>query len=260
MYTFIINADDLGLSEGVNLGIQKSMREGIVKSTSVMINMPEARNGIQLIQELDGNFEINLHLNFTLGKPVTKELEKIATLVDEEGNFLTSSHYKNGGQKKFDYQEVYIEMENQIRAYYDSMGCFPPHMETHSVGDSSVGKALYDLAKKYQIHANLFYGYIPEKQLPYREAVIPDFKKLMTVLNRGTELEDFVEDSFGYKEVDNQTIIELHFHPAYIDQYLLDHSTLTYPRCKDLETLSAEKCKVWFEQTNSKIITFSELN
>ena len=47
MRRFILNADDLGLSEGINLGIAKSVKEGLVKSTSVMVNMPEAEKGIE---------------------------------------------------------------------------------------------------------------------------------------------------------------------------------------------------------------------
>lgn len=71
MRKFILNADDLGMSEAINLGIAKSVEEGIVRSTSLMVNMPEAKAGVTLIQAIDPTVEINLHINFTLGKPVT---------------------------------------------------------------------------------------------------------------------------------------------------------------------------------------------
>lgn len=35
----IIRADDLGLSEGVNLGIHKAIQDGVVTSVALMTNM-----------------------------------------------------------------------------------------------------------------------------------------------------------------------------------------------------------------------------
>ena len=45
----IVNADDLGLSEGVNRGILEAAQQGIVSSSTVMVNMPAAEAGIRLI-------------------------------------------------------------------------------------------------------------------------------------------------------------------------------------------------------------------
>ncbi|GAA2915687.1 ChbG/HpnK family deacetylase [Enterococcus pseudoavium] len=259
MRKFILNADDLGLSEAINLGIAKSIRDGLVNSTSLMVNLPEASAGVQLVQAIDPDFEINLHINFTLGQPVSKDTQAIASLLTENGEFLSSSHYKNGGTLRFDYQEIKKEMEAQILRFQELLGYLPVHMETHSVGDEAVGQALYELAKKYGIHANLFYGYQPPKELPYQAAQIPDFSKLMTVLNRGTTLADFSEDHFGYQNLAEEIVVELHLHPGFIDQYLLDHSSLTLPRCKDLVTLTSAELKDWFAKTDNQIVNFSSL-
>lgn len=258
MRKFILNADDLGMSEAINFGIAKSVREGIVKSTSLMVNMPETKAGASLIQATDPTVEINLHINFTLGKPVT-DAKKIPSLVDANGIFLSSSHYKNGGTLTFDYHEIKQEMEAQILCFKELLGEFPVHMETHSVGDQAVGQALFELAEKYGIHANLFYGYQPPKELPFRVAEIPDFGKLMSVLNRGTKLSDFTDDAFGYETLPEETVIELHLHPGFLDQYVLDHSTLTLPRCQDLETLTSSALKKWFETKGYQVVDFASL-
>lgn len=260
MRKFILNADDLGLSEAINSGIAKSIREGLVNSTSLMVNLPAAPAGIQLIKEIEPAFEINLHINFTLGRPVSQDTQAIASLLAENGEFLSSSHYKNGGTLRFDYQAIKKEMEAQILRFQELLGYLPVHMETHSVGDAAVGQALYELAEKYGIHANLFYGYQPPKALPYQAAQIPDFSKLMAVLNRGTTLADFADDQFGYQDLAEDIVVELHLHPGFIDQYLLDHSSLTLPRCKDLETLTSVELKDWFAQTGHQVVTFSSLS
>ena len=44
----IINADDFGISKGVNHGIIDSHVHGIVSSTSMMITMPEVDHAIEL--------------------------------------------------------------------------------------------------------------------------------------------------------------------------------------------------------------------
>ena len=40
MKKILIRADDLGYSEGVNYGIAKSVKDGIIGSVGVMTNMP----------------------------------------------------------------------------------------------------------------------------------------------------------------------------------------------------------------------------
>ena len=40
MKRLIINADDFGLSPGVNRGIVEAFREGILTSTTMLVNMP----------------------------------------------------------------------------------------------------------------------------------------------------------------------------------------------------------------------------
>ena len=47
----IVNADDLGLSPGVNRGILEAHQRGILTSTTAMVNMPAVEAGICLLQQ-----------------------------------------------------------------------------------------------------------------------------------------------------------------------------------------------------------------
>ena len=40
----IMRADDLGFSDGVNCGILKSVKDGLITSVGLMPNMQEAKN------------------------------------------------------------------------------------------------------------------------------------------------------------------------------------------------------------------------
>ncbi len=82
----IINADDFGLSDGVTEGIIKAWREGMVTSTSAMVNIEGAPQRIATAHQSYPTLPIGLHLNVTAGRPVLPP-EQVPTLVDERGYF-----------------------------------------------------------------------------------------------------------------------------------------------------------------------------
>ena len=83
MKLLIVNADDLGLSLGVNLGIEKAHRQGIVTSASLMANLPEAPGAAAIARENPG-LGVGLHLNLTAGRPLTD----CPALTWTDGSFL----------------------------------------------------------------------------------------------------------------------------------------------------------------------------
>ena len=83
----IINADDYGRSPGVSRGILLAHREGIVTSTTVMINQPDVES--QLVEALAcPELGIGLHLVFSAWRPILSP-EEIPSLVDTDGFFLS---------------------------------------------------------------------------------------------------------------------------------------------------------------------------
>ncbi len=81
----IINADDYGLSTPVSEGIIKGWSEGIISSTSAIMNMRKASHWVKNAPEA---MPIGLHLNVTLGQPVLAP-ELVPTLVNAQGNFYS---------------------------------------------------------------------------------------------------------------------------------------------------------------------------
>ena len=67
----IVNADDFGLSEGVCLGILKAHRDGILTSTTCMMNMENIEKYLEMTKAYP-NLGLGVHLNITVGKPLTK--------------------------------------------------------------------------------------------------------------------------------------------------------------------------------------------
>lgn len=55
----VLNADDFGYDPAVSLGIERAMREGLVSSTTMMVNTPHSQHAA----ERSSGLSIGLHLN-----------------------------------------------------------------------------------------------------------------------------------------------------------------------------------------------------
>ncbi len=82
----IVNADDYGLTAGVNRGIEAAHRAGVVTSASVMVNQAASAEVAEL-PRTHPQLGIGIHLTLSLGEPVS-EPRRVASLVDDDGRFL----------------------------------------------------------------------------------------------------------------------------------------------------------------------------
>src|SRR5262245_60919462 len=83
--TLIVNADDFGLTEGVSRGILEAHARGIVTSTTLLVN--RGVGGQQLEQLRGSGLGVGLHVNLTLGAPVS-DPRRVPSLIDVEGRFV----------------------------------------------------------------------------------------------------------------------------------------------------------------------------
>lgn len=80
-----INADDFGISKGVNEAIIKMHKENNLDSASLMVNFNYTQDAIEKAHN-NKNLEIGLHFNLTTGKSTLHPIS-IPLLVDKEGVF-----------------------------------------------------------------------------------------------------------------------------------------------------------------------------
>jgi predicted glycoside hydrolase/deacetylase ChbG (UPF0249 family) len=123
--TLIVNADDFGLTRGVSRGILEAGANGIVTSTTLIVNRPvEAA----LVDELKASeLGVGLHMNLTLGAPVANP-KRVPSLVDAEGRFVRDARE---AAKRASKDEARIELGTQIDEFRKIMGRFPTHLDTH---------------------------------------------------------------------------------------------------------------------------------
>jgi predicted glycoside hydrolase/deacetylase ChbG (UPF0249 family) len=70
--TLVVNADDFGLSEGINRGIIDAFLAGAVTSASIMVCMPAFHDAVRRASDAGRSLGIGLHLTLTAGHPLTR--------------------------------------------------------------------------------------------------------------------------------------------------------------------------------------------
>ncbi len=85
MMRAIVNADDFGLSPGINRGIVRAFRDGVLSSTTMMANMPAFEDAVALAKAHPG-LGVGVHLTLVWGAPVAGA-ERVPSLVDRNGRF-----------------------------------------------------------------------------------------------------------------------------------------------------------------------------
>lgn len=82
----VVNADDFGMSRGVNRGIVEAHRSGLVTSASLMANLPSAEDALTRAA-ICPDLGLGLHLTLTAGRPLSLP-DTVPTLVGPDGQFL----------------------------------------------------------------------------------------------------------------------------------------------------------------------------
>jgi predicted glycoside hydrolase/deacetylase ChbG (UPF0249 family) len=110
----IVNADDFGLSAGVNRGIIESHERGIVTSASLMVRQPAAREAARYAGK---NRRLSLGLHVDLGEWVP----------DKSGDWSRLYHVVDTD----DADAVRAEFAAQLERFRDLVGRDPTHIDSH---------------------------------------------------------------------------------------------------------------------------------
>jgi predicted glycoside hydrolase/deacetylase ChbG (UPF0249 family) len=124
----IVNADDYGRSAGVSRGILHAHRQGIVTSTTVMVNQPNARAHLDEALACP-ELGIGLHLVFSSWRPVLPP-ETIPGLVDRDGRFF-DQHTLWARAEAVWLESLQAELSAQIGRFAAWTGHLPDHLDGH---------------------------------------------------------------------------------------------------------------------------------
>ena len=133
----IVNADDFGIHEDVHTGVIAACREGLVRSASIMVNMPAFAPAVALARD-HPELEVGIHLNVTSGFCLASP-RHVPLLADADGRFrFDGANMPQAMQRTRDLAahspefiaQVAIEWERQVERFLKT-GLSLAHVNAH---------------------------------------------------------------------------------------------------------------------------------
>lgn len=254
----LVQSDDYGITMGVSLGIIEAIKFGIVKNTGLFANMPWVEEVVDMIKPYLNDIAFGVDLNISTGPSILSK-DEIPSLVQDNGNYLTSSMNRNldNEENDFDhviYEEVYKEFEAQIKRYIKLVGKKPDYLHAHAYTTKTVIEVSKDLSIKYQIPYSI-------QLFDHEEMASNDMGWYIfppTLENQlKSSLKDYIlEDKNKYLEHKYGALV---CHCGYADSQLFNYSSFNLFRIKDLEAMQDSEVKEWLTNNNIELITYKEL-
>jgi len=130
MKRLIVNADDFGLSQGINHAIMLGHRQGIITSATLLANGGAFTAAVEMARTA-GGLGVGVHLNLTEGQPVSAPSD-IPSLVDAQGVFAHT--VAQLGRRSLVGSLSLREVERELRAQIEKVlaaGVAVTHLDGH---------------------------------------------------------------------------------------------------------------------------------
>jgi predicted glycoside hydrolase/deacetylase ChbG (UPF0249 family) len=242
----IVNADDFGITKAVTLGIIDAHKEGVITSTTMMCNMPNAEYGAELAKDCP-ELGVGIHFVLTAGFPLA---EGVNSLIDETGRFHNIEKIKELATSEDIRKEFRCQMDKFI-----SFGIRPTHIDSHHHVHriSKVLEVVREFALEFDIPVRAL-GEVCENYL----------KGIATT-------DGFAGGFFGDTEINPEGFIstieknknfgslEIMCHPGYLDDEILQMSSYAMPRTKELITLTSQTVENYIKENEIQLVNFNAI-
>jgi hypothetical protein len=247
----IVNADDFGRSAGVNHGVVRAHREGIVTSTTLMTNAPGTAHAGTVARSAP-RLAVGVHLVVTYARPLL-DPSRIRSLVREDGSFWRPSELQ---RRAIDRREALMEYRAQFARAREILGSEPTHIDTHHwVHDQpALSWAVCELALETGAAART---HTPEQRDEYRAKGVRTPDHFSREFQHPGHIE--VADLLALFSRLDDGVTELMCHPGEPDPELIATSTYARERPIELATLTDPRVRAALESHGIGLATFAEL-
>ncbi|TCW16304.1 hypothetical protein EDF73_102108 [Raoultella sp. BIGb0138] len=247
----IVNADDFGLSKGQNYGIIEACKNGLVTSTTALVNGAAISHAAQLsrcVPELG----VGMHFVLTLGEPLsampglTREgrLGKWIWQMAEEGSLPL--------------EEIAHELVCQYRRFIALFGCEPTHIDSHH--HVHMIAPIYPIVAAFARENGVALRI--DRQLAQRDGLAQDAARS----SEGFTSEfygDAISEALFLQTLDaslqrEETSLEVMCHPAFVDNTIMG-SAYCYPRLTELEVLTSASLKYAVAERGYRLGTYRDV-
>lgn len=272
----IINADDFGLSPGINKGIAECFSEGILTSASLVVNQPYSQQAVALSRRFDTD-SIGLHLNLTFGPPISEPTKVASLLLERGGQFqfyggvygftktvadidIEIRSIMENLETRSVFEDILEECFAQFNRFTDLMGRYPSHINTHHNIHSSTRflEALMILGLNFGV---------PIRQLNREMKQEMSEKGILctdrTIAYSWSETEDFQTSLAKLQEKIHNLqagTTEFYCHPGYADSFLRMTSLYSVHREYEMQALRSPHVRTLLEELGIQLIDFGRLS
>ncbi|MDP2924119.1 MAG: ChbG/HpnK family deacetylase [Candidatus Omnitrophota bacterium] len=160
--SLIITADDFGLHDDINRGIEVAIKNGVVNSVSFVTNTPLFEDSLKIIKRYP-DVSVGVHLNIT-DEPPLSSLERVKFLLNNKQSFL-GNHFKviySVISNPRQVNQIKLEFELQIKRLLDN-NITISHLNSH--GHIHIIPCLFKITLELSKKFNIPFIRIPEERL-----------------------------------------------------------------------------------------------
>ena len=231
MRKLIVNADDFGLSHGVNRGIIETAEKGVLTSASLMVRQPAASEAAEYARG-DGRISVGIHLDLGEWQYKGGEWMPLYSVVAVD-----------------DVTAVKRELRRQLSEFERLVGRKPTHIDSHqhvhrqepvhSIAEEAakeLGVPLRDASDRVH-YCGDFYGQDAEEKSLREALTVENFVQIMRSLPEGTT--------------------ELGCHPGYDDGLA---TTYRRERALEVKVLCDPTLRALLRQMDIRLCSFADLS
>lgn len=287
----IVNADDFGLTAGVNAAVTECARFGILRSATIMANGPAFDDALKCAAQLE-DFGVGIHFVLTGLRPLS-DSAAIPELAGADGSLPAgpSELLKIVLSRRDAIRELKRELLVQAEKVFDS-GITPTHFDTHKHVHiiPPVLSTVVEIARRFSVKwvRNPFegpgaFGFLFDVEKGKRGKFLKQYCKALTVRSayplfrscirragmncpeyfHGVSSTGFLNDRMIVRlsRMLKPGIHELMTHPGYLDAELERQKTrLLYSREMERQILVSDHLKKQFERNDITLSHFGEVN
>ncbi|MRT48301.1 chitin disaccharide deacetylase [Raoultella sp. RIT712] len=247
----IVNADDFGLSKGQNYGIIEACKNGLVTSTTALVNGAAIGHAAQLSRSVP-ELGIGMHFVLTLGEPLSA-----MPGLTREGR-LGKWIWQIAEEDCLPVDEIAHELECQYRRFVELFGCEPTHIDSHHHVHMIAG--IYPIVAAFAREKGVALRI--DRQLAQRDGLAQDAARSSDGFTSEFYGEAISEALFLQTLDDSiqrdEASLEVMCHPAFVDNTIMG-SAYCYPRLAELEVLTSASLKYAIAERGYRLGTYRDV-
>lgn len=247
----IVNADDFGLSKGQNYGIIDACKNGLVTSTTALVNGAAIDHAAHLSRCLP-ELAVGMHFVLTLGMPLSP-----MPGLTREGKF-GKWIWQMAEEDTLPLEEITRELDCQYHRFVDLFGCEPTHIDGHHHVHMipQIFPIVAEYAKAKGVAMRI------DRSLVQRDGLndegIRSSDGFASEFYGEAISEALFLEALDKSIAQGERSLEVMCHPAFVDNTIMG-SAYCYPRLAELDVLTSPSLKYAVAERGYRLGTYRDV-